>query len=244
MSGTELIVSEIFGPTIQGEGPYTGRRAFFLRLGICNLKCTWCDTKYTWDWKNYDYKEELKRMSCEQINDKLSDLGAFSNPGLIVISGGEPMLQRHKLVELLTDWTFAYAPPIVQMETAGTVSPSDLGNYFPANYFVVSPKLNNSGNDLSKSIKPEIISEFNELALMDMACFKFVVAADKDVNEVLDFTEKFSISPCDVWLMPNTKKLTKDFSMMDYSTAERAIKYGFNYSDRLHVRIWGGDRGK
>ena len=40
----ELVVSEIFGPTWQGEGPSLGRRCGFVRLGRCNLACTFCDT--------------------------------------------------------------------------------------------------------------------------------------------------------------------------------------------------------
>ena len=46
-------ISEIF-ESIQGEGNNAGKPAVFLRTAECNLKCIWCDTKYTWDWKNYD----------------------------------------------------------------------------------------------------------------------------------------------------------------------------------------------
>ncbi len=42
-------VNEIF-KSIQGEGPNFGKPAIFLRTAQCNLKCIWCDTKYTWDW--------------------------------------------------------------------------------------------------------------------------------------------------------------------------------------------------
>ena len=45
----------------------------FLRLGICNLACDWCDTKYTWDWANYDYTKELKRMSRQEVFNELLD---------------------------------------------------------------------------------------------------------------------------------------------------------------------------
>ncbi|MDP8906059.1 MAG: 7-carboxy-7-deazaguanine synthase QueE, partial [Thermoproteota archaeon] len=44
-----LKVSEVFD-SIQGEGSYAGTPCIFLRLATCNLKCAWCDTKYTWDW--------------------------------------------------------------------------------------------------------------------------------------------------------------------------------------------------
>ena len=60
-------INEIF-KSIQGEGPNFGKPAIFLRTAQCNLKCTWCDTKYTWDWKNYDYAKEVKEMTMEEIN--------------------------------------------------------------------------------------------------------------------------------------------------------------------------------
>ncbi|MDP2338212.1 MAG: 7-carboxy-7-deazaguanine synthase QueE, partial [Bacteroidota bacterium] len=41
-------ISEYF-QSIQGEGNYTGANSFFIRFQHCNLRCTWCDTKYTWN---------------------------------------------------------------------------------------------------------------------------------------------------------------------------------------------------
>ena len=54
-------VNEIF-KSIQGEGPNFGKPAIFLRTAQCNLKCTWCDTKYTWDWENYDFQKEVNEI--------------------------------------------------------------------------------------------------------------------------------------------------------------------------------------
>src|SRR4029450_7825218 len=63
----ELVVSEVFGPTFQGEGPSVGRRAGFVRLGRCNLDCSWCDTPYTWDWERHDPAVELRAGPGEGI---------------------------------------------------------------------------------------------------------------------------------------------------------------------------------
>jgi hypothetical protein len=72
-----LTVSEIFGPTWQGEGPTLGRLCTFIRLGACNLTCGanggWkCDANYTWDWTGitgtkFDPKVELRKMTSTQI---------------------------------------------------------------------------------------------------------------------------------------------------------------------------------
>ena len=63
--GGVLVVSEVFGPTFQGEGPSSGQRAMFVRLGRCNLDCAFCDTAYTWDWTRYDPDAELRRRSVD-----------------------------------------------------------------------------------------------------------------------------------------------------------------------------------
>ena len=84
-------VNEIFGPTIQGEGPSTGVRCMFLRVSGCNLTCSWCDTPYTWDWKGqngevWDKESETHAMSVYDIIQRLTGSGVK----LVVISGGLP----------------------------------------------------------------------------------------------------------------------------------------------------------
>src|SRR3954471_17481940 len=111
-----LLVSEIFGLTIQGEGRSVGVPCAFLRLGGCNLHCTWCDTPYTWVFddrhtvlhgahKRYDPVEELQRLSVEDVINQLRHVQP-DEYGLVVISGGEPMLQQDVLADLITRTTY------------------------------------------------------------------------------------------------------------------------------------------
>ena len=109
-------VSEIFS-SIQGEGLNAGKQAVFLRLALCNLACEWCDTKYTWDWKNYDYASEVKEMSIEQVKADLLKPGVKH----LVLTGGEPMLQQGELWPLLQ--SLKETGFFIEIETNGTLLP-------------------------------------------------------------------------------------------------------------------------
>lgn len=68
--------------TIQGEGYHTGKPAYFIRLGGCDVGCNWCDAKYTWNPKLYP------PVPVETIVERASSCAAQA----IVITGGEPLL--------------------------------------------------------------------------------------------------------------------------------------------------------
>lgn len=102
--GTELKVHSIF-PTIQGEGPYSGHQALFIRLSGCNLACTFCDTEFD-SFDVLGVKEILETIISMQHRQKL-----------VVITGGEPLRQNISLLckSLLVNGFK------VQVETNGTI---------------------------------------------------------------------------------------------------------------------------
>lgn len=107
-----LQVHSIFH-TIQGEGPFTGRSAIFVRLAGCNLQCPGCDTEYT-------SKREL--YSPRKLLQQIEDTDEYPGPRkpLIVITGGEPFRQNLTPVcNLLNEQGYT-----VQIETNGTLPPS------------------------------------------------------------------------------------------------------------------------
>ncbi|MBY0406918.1 MAG: 7-carboxy-7-deazaguanine synthase QueE [Rickettsiales bacterium] len=103
--GQTLQLQHIF-PTLQGEGPYTGHPAVFIRLGGCNLACTFCDTEF----------ESFRPMPLGDIIAQTLELSAGVRK-LAVITGGEPLRQNiAPLCEGLIAEGFT-----VQIETNGTL---------------------------------------------------------------------------------------------------------------------------
>ena len=109
-------VSEIFS-SIQGEGPHAGKPSIFLRTALCNLKCVWCDTKYTWDWDNYDYSKEVHELPIEKVIEKIKEF----EPKHLVITGGEPLIQQNDIASLLSKLGDDY---FVEVETDCTIIPN------------------------------------------------------------------------------------------------------------------------
>jgi 7-carboxy-7-deazaguanine synthase len=114
-AGTSLWVQEIFG-TIQGEGPFAGCPAIFIRLAGCNLRCHFCDT----DFESSEWHPDL-----EEIGDKIAIEYQVCRTKLVVLTGGEPLRQNVvPLLRMLNTAGFR-----VQVETAGTLMAPELYKY-------------------------------------------------------------------------------------------------------------------
>lgn len=249
----DLLVSEIFGPTFQGEGRSTGQQAVFLRLGGCNLHCSWCDTPYTWSFdkrhadmhqsgKQYDPRVEMRRMSFNDIRHRLIPIAEEIYAGMIpllVISGGEPMLQQERVLQLLDElWgTVIYR---TEIETAGTIKPYPGFSRESARLrWNVSPKLEHSGNSLEERYKPEAL----QWLAAHQASFKFVVQTESDFYEIERIIEDVKISPKNVWIMPEG---TDPETILDRmrKLSQPVLDRGWNMTTRLHTLLWNDERGR
>jgi 7-carboxy-7-deazaguanine synthase len=110
-----IMVSEIFGVTIQGEGALIGVPTVFVRTGGCDYRCSWCDTLYA---VLPEHKDEWHPMTAEEIFAEIQRL-SNNQPLLVTLSGGNPAIQP--LGDLLDlghahGYTFA-------VETQGSVAP-------------------------------------------------------------------------------------------------------------------------
>jgi len=123
--GTIGIV-EIFH-TIQGEGPFSGKPAVFVRTQGCVLKCHFCDTEFSTG----------SQLKVDDIYDAVLDESAGCGTTLVVITGGEPM--NHQGIPELTN-KLINAGFDVQLETCGVNSLANLPYNDPNFHIVVSPK--------------------------------------------------------------------------------------------------------
>jgi 7-carboxy-7-deazaguanine synthase len=230
-AGTTLVVSEVFGPTFQGEGPSMGRTAAFVRLGRCNLACTWCDTPYTWDWSRHDPAVELQELSTEDI---LARIDAMGPVALLVVTGGEPLLQQRRLPPLLRGARDRGLR--VEVETAGTLAPEPEVATL-VDRFNVSPKLANSGNPVERRLHPEILRAFEAGG---KAVFKFVVQGPGELDEVQAVVDECALG--EVWVMPEGTDATTLTERMQ-ALAPAVLERGWHLTPRLHVHLWGDRRG-
>lgn len=135
---TRLPVVEIFGPTLQGEGPDMGRPAYFVRLGGCDYRCSWCDSMYAVEPAGVRLAD---RLTEQQIIDRVSGLAA--GPDLVVLTGGNPALfELGQLTRM-----FHAADMEVAVETQGSRWKQWLGQ---VDRLVVSPKGPSSAMDTPK----------------------------------------------------------------------------------------------
>ena len=223
---------EIFH-SIQGEGVSAGRPSVFLRLATCNLTCSWCDTKYTWDWERYDYREQIVSLEASDVRRRLDVMPCRH----LVVTGGEPMLQQSELAPLarsLSDGGWS-----IEVETNGTIAPSS-EMAAAVSQWNVSPKTSNSGNGANRREAADVLRAFAELPKV---YFKFVVAEPADVDEVAALVERHSLPESRVLLMPEgtTAKAIRERGEW---VAEQCVQRGYRFTTRLHIVLWGDERGR
>ena len=212
--------------SLQGEGPYAGTPAVFVRTAGCNLRCPWCDTKYAWSGGREATPEELAETVAET---------AGRHAQLIVLTGGEPLLQAECLAEMLLELGRRGVRLPVGLETNGTLPPGPLANLL--DHAVVSPKLGNSsyggtGNPEAARIHPWWFRAHREGLLQ--VYWKFVIASEADLKEVEELVEREKLDPRKVYLMPlasNTREYLERIGLV----ARLALKKGFRLSPRLQL---------
>lgn len=224
--------------SIQGEGPFSGVPALFLRVLGCNLRCVWCDSPYTWDrWGISRYGDgRVDEGFPYTFEEFTEDTARYS---LIVPTGGEPLLYS----DIWEAWIREVeGETLFQFETNGTFPPILTDDRRV--HFVVSPKFPDSGNP--DAIELDVLRRYVPLLEEGRAFFKFVITdAERDEENVRDLLHRLNL-PEKLWLfsvfvMPEGVDPTLPIAR---EVAGMALRNGWRYSDRLHIRLWGNVRGK
>ena len=223
--------------SVQGEGVNIGKPAVFLRLGLCNLKCIWCDTKYAWDWETYNPKEQLIDMPLEDIERKI----LAHKCKYFVVTGGEPMINS-ELPELVQK--LKALGKHITIETAGIAFVPDMA----CDLMSIAPKLRNSiptqpelaaiheDSRLDLAVLGELIDNYNYQ-------LKFVVDSEDDLTEIKEIIETLNnVDSSKVMLMPQAKT-RKELLARSPVVAEICKRSGFVFSPRLQVMLWNNEKG-
>ncbi len=163
-------ITEIF-KSIQGESTHVGLPCVFVRLTGCNLRCSWCDSEYTFTGGT--------RMAIEEVIDRVEQL---SSSGLVEITGGEPMLQEKEVIPLmqrLLDDGYT-----VLLETSGE---RPLDRVPKGVIKVVDVKCPNSG-------EPDTFNPENLEALDSADEVKFVLSDHADYEFARDFVVRHNLA--------------------------------------------------
>jgi len=207
-------VSEIFY-SIQGEGINVGKPAVFVRLQECNLRCSFCDSKYTWNSKEGremskdEVVKEIKKFKCNHV----------------VWTGGEPSLQISEIEDIMLFKLFDYT---CEIETNGTI-------YFfpdPFDLVTISPKRGHVNYRVLKKFS----NENNTL-------FKFVIADRGDLRYWLRAIKRLKLSKNRCMFMPEGKdeKTLRERSLW---LVEKCKEHNIRFSPRLHIILYGNVRGR
>lgn len=222
--------------TLQGEGPYAGMPALFIRLAKCNLDCSFCDTFFDdGDWMTFEelkYKMHNTIMSYwedkeQEIPDwAVQHLGSYSNI-VLVMTGGEPLLQEN-ISAFMQEQLLHFKA--VQVESNGipdTVVPEGVT-------LVCSPKCMEKNGVATKYLSPS-------KTILDRAdCLKFVMSADTEspYNTVPQWAHDWKVrtgkdiycSPMNIYNeMPQQIKLLRAekgvITMAERSTVDEVISW-------------------
>lgn len=236
-----IAISEIFGPTIQGEGALIGMPTVFVRTGGCDFRCSWCDTLYAVEPR---FKADWQSMTAEAILAEVNRLSG-KEPILVTLSGGNPALQP--LGELLQrghqqGHRFA-------METQGSIAQVWFNQL---DYLTLSPKPPSSGMPFRRERFDACLAAASPNTRISL---KLVIADEADYQWAKALADGYPHLP--LYLQPcNTTPATPEQPERETDTdtlnaqlrwlVERVNAdrwYRPRVLPQLHVLIWNNERG-
>lgn len=219
------MILEMF-TSIQGEGKHIGTPSIFIRFAGCNIRCPWCDSKYTW--------KETGRYTIESAIKYIKSNPKFKH---IVFTGGEPLLYQDDILEILRE--IMARDLVITIETNGTIVPGkELYGFMKyIGLWSVSPKL-----FLGADLDFAAVSWFNQQQGVQ---WKFVVDGLLDINYILDMKEQGLLTPVEpIIVQPNG--MVPDYNKACQNLAEYVIDHNLTelrVLPQFHKICWGNKRG-
>lgn len=227
-------VMEIYR-SVQGEGTLMGVPTTFVRFFACNLRCSWCDTKYSWSVREGGTWESLPP---QEVAERVHALGARH----VVLTGGEPTLQKDlaPLAQLLKDREHH-----LTVETNTTIFPIAIAPLI--DLWSLSPKLSSAGQNY---LRHPVIERFLATLRPDQQQWKFVIRDDEDerhLRRLLCMYPIFTKQKLPIILQPEGDTAVADYPAALEHLAERVHdqfwnQYHVRVLPQLHVIIWGRKR--
>jgi 7-carboxy-7-deazaguanine synthase len=226
-------IAEIFH-SLQGEGKLAGVPSVFVRASGCNLRCTWCDTPYA------SWEPQGQEVALAEIIERVCAFGVKH----VVLTGGEPMVmpevgplcaglrQRGLHVTLETAATIYHRVEVdlasLSPKLANSTPRDRQGGHFAAMH---------ERNRLNLGVIQQFIDAAPEFQL------KFVVCGPGDLPEIESILQQLhGWSPADVLLMPEgiDEATLRSRSLW---IADLCRKTGYRFGPRLHIGLYGNQRG-
>lgn len=229
-------ISEIFGPTIQGEGALIGQPTVFVRTGGCDYRCSWCDTLYAVE---STYRRDWKPMNAQAIMKRVKELSS-GKPLTITLSGGNPATQDcSAFIQAGKQDGYSFA-----METQGSIAQDWFKDL---DILTLSPKPPSSGMSTNWDILRDCA---NAAGANTKVALKIVIANDADYAYAKE--AHAHLPHLTLYLQPCNAQVSKDHINMDNLSADmRALVDRITQDQwftpiilpQLHVYLWGNERG-
>lgn len=229
-----MLVMEIYR-SIQGEGTLMGVPTTFVRFFACNLRCSWCDTKYSWSVREGGSWQNLTPYTVAQ---KIADLQTRH----VVLTGGEPTLQKElpELAVILKAQGYH-----LTIETNATLVPEQLLPLI--DLWSLSPKLGSAGENY---IRPQVLTRFLATLRPEQQQWKFVIRDNNDeamLRTLLESHSTFIERQIPIVLQPEGDSAYSDYPRALENLATRLNdpfwhSYNVRILPQLHIIIWGRKR--
>ncbi len=237
---SKIRISEIFGPTIQGEGALIGEPTVFVRTGGCDYRCSWCDSLHAVD---SDYRADWLPMEAYEIFEKIIKLSK-GKPLTVSLSGGNPAIQDFgPLIEMGKKQGYRFA-----LETQGSIAQDWFKDL---DLLILSPKPPSS----DQVVDWDVFEACVRAAQKARMAMKIVIFDDEDYRWAKGIADRYSSLP--LYIQPGNHTppppdepdaridMQGIMDRMEW-LVDKTLNDGWftpRILPQLHVLLWGNKRG-